>query len=244
MQAIWGHIWKYTVGKSRTNAASVTIHHPGQPIWEHIWKHTVEKSQTNATCVTLRLCVQTIWQSIWKCTVENRTHATNAIHMMNTHRKNCECCPVSQLTEYFPVSFAFHKANRSKKDIVVDFFLSGQTRELGFHETNAFLKVFCCLYISVPKGKNGIRDMKGAWKPIYICMGSIMQFLTLWLNCIINSDASLLQELLVIAWQNSCHWKVWDAWVLLYPMRKVMAWHKVILHGFCHEVWVLPCCMT
>ena len=30
------------------------------------------------------------------------------------------------------------------------------------HETNVFLKVFCFLYISVPKRKNGTRDMKGA----------------------------------------------------------------------------------
>ena len=48
MQAIWRHIWRRTVEKSRTNAINATLHPLGQVVWGHIWRHTVEKSQTNA----------------------------------------------------------------------------------------------------------------------------------------------------------------------------------------------------
>ena len=47
--AIWGHIWKHTVGKRQTNAASVNLHPLGLAIWGHIWKHTVENGRKNAT---------------------------------------------------------------------------------------------------------------------------------------------------------------------------------------------------
>ena len=116
-QAIWGDISKRTVDKSPTNATNVILSHLWQVIWRNIWKRTLEKSQTNATNVTLRLCVQTIWQSIWKCTVENRTHATNAIHMMNTHRKNCECCPVN----IFQSALLFTKPTDPRKTLLLTF---------------------------------------------------------------------------------------------------------------------------
>ena len=48
----------------------------------------------------------------------------------------------------------------------------------------------------------------------------------------------------VMAWQNSCHSRVSDAWVLLYHHGKGHGMAKLIPHGFCHEVWVLPCCMS
>ena len=35
-QAIWGHIWNYTVGKSQTNVTSVTLHPHWQAIWGYI----------------------------------------------------------------------------------------------------------------------------------------------------------------------------------------------------------------
>ena len=79
-QAIWGHIWKRTVEKNQTNAASVTLHLLGQAIWGDIRKYTVEKSPTNATNVTLSLLRQAIWGHIWKRRVEkSQTNATNVI---------------------------------------------------------------------------------------------------------------------------------------------------------------------
>jgi len=60
-QAIWGHIWKRTVGKIKTNATNVTLHPFRQAIWGDTWECTVEKSQTNATNVTLHLLGQAIW---------------------------------------------------------------------------------------------------------------------------------------------------------------------------------------
>ena len=82
--ALWGLIWKYTVEKNQTNAANVTLHLLGQEIWGYIWKHTVEKSQTNATNVTLPLLKQAIWGHIWKHTVErSQTNAINAtLHLL------------------------------------------------------------------------------------------------------------------------------------------------------------------
>ena len=103
---IWIDIWKHTVEKSRTNAASATLHSYRQANWRyirrrtveknqtsatsvnlpariqvhwgHIWKHILEKSQTNATNVTMPLLVQAIWGNIWKRTVEkSQTNATN-----------------------------------------------------------------------------------------------------------------------------------------------------------------------
>ena len=49
-----------TVVKSK-NTTNVTM----QAIWRHIWKRTVEKSQTNAASVTLHPIMQTIWEGIW-----------------------------------------------------------------------------------------------------------------------------------------------------------------------------------
>ena len=60
-QAIWGHIWKRTVGKIKTNATNVTLHPFRQAIWGDTWECTVEKSQTNATNVTLHLLGHAIW---------------------------------------------------------------------------------------------------------------------------------------------------------------------------------------
>ena len=37
-QAIWGHIWKLTLEKKRTNATNATLHLFGQTIWGDIWK--------------------------------------------------------------------------------------------------------------------------------------------------------------------------------------------------------------
>ena len=37
-QAIWGDLWKSTMGKSRTTATCVTLHPLGHAIWGHIWK--------------------------------------------------------------------------------------------------------------------------------------------------------------------------------------------------------------
>ena len=54
-QAIWGHIWKYTVEKSQTSAANVTLPLLGQMIWRGFWKRTVEKRQTNAINITVHL---------------------------------------------------------------------------------------------------------------------------------------------------------------------------------------------
>ena len=41
-QAIWGDIWKHTVGKSETNAASVTLPALPQVLWGDIWRGTVQ----------------------------------------------------------------------------------------------------------------------------------------------------------------------------------------------------------
>ena len=77
-QAIWGDIWKHTVGKRQTNATSVTLHPLRLAIWGHIWWHTVEKSQTNATNATMHPLTQAIWGHIWRHTVEkSQTNATN-----------------------------------------------------------------------------------------------------------------------------------------------------------------------
>ena len=54
MQAIWGVIWKSTVGKSQTNATNAITHLFRQEIWGNIWKHTMGKSQTNATNATMQ----------------------------------------------------------------------------------------------------------------------------------------------------------------------------------------------
>ena len=48
----------------------------------------------------------------------------------------------------------------------------------------------------------------------------------------------------VMAWQNSWHSRVSDAWVLLYHHGKGHGMAKLIPHGLCHEVWVLSCCMS
>ena len=77
--AIWGDIWKCTVEKSQTNAASVTMHLLEQVIWGNIWKRTVEKSQTNATNVNMHPLRQAIWGDIWKRTVEEVKNATSEI---------------------------------------------------------------------------------------------------------------------------------------------------------------------
>ena len=63
-------------------------------------------------------------------------------------------------------------------------------------------------------------------------------------NCIIINSASLLQELLAMEWQKSCHNQVGIAWVLLYHHGKSHGMAKLMLHGFCHEAWVLSCCMS
>ena len=45
-------------------------------------------------------------------------------------------------------------------------------------------------------------------------------------------------------WQKSCHNQVGIAWVLLYHHGKSHGMAKLMLHGFCHEAWVLSCCMS
>ena len=72
MQVIWGHIWKRTVEKSRTNATNVTMPLLGQAIWGNIWKYTVEKSKTNATNATLPALSKVIWGDIWRDTDQCR----------------------------------------------------------------------------------------------------------------------------------------------------------------------------
>ena len=69
MQAIWGVIWKSTVGKSQTNATSATLHRLMHALWGIIWKHTVEKSLSNATNVIMQLPMPAIWGHIWKRTL-------------------------------------------------------------------------------------------------------------------------------------------------------------------------------
>ena len=72
-QAILGHIWKYIVEKSQTNATSVIMHPLGKVIWGHIRKYIVKKSQTNATSVII-----IIKRDIWTHTVnKSKNKATN-----------------------------------------------------------------------------------------------------------------------------------------------------------------------
>ena len=76
-QAIWGHIWKRTEGRSQIVATSVTLH---PHIWGDICKHTVEKvkqSQTNAIDVIMQLLVKMFWGRIWTHTVKKSQ--TNAV---------------------------------------------------------------------------------------------------------------------------------------------------------------------
>ena len=68
-QAIWGHIWKFTVEKSQ-NATNVTTHPLMQVIWEHIWKRTVEKNQTNAASVIMPAPTQVLLEDIWRGTMK------------------------------------------------------------------------------------------------------------------------------------------------------------------------------
>ena len=100
-------------------------------------------------------------------------------------------------------------------------------------------------------------------QPMWLCLFLGMSFedasenpqwkkINKWNQCNLNwfryqnwcIHTSLLQELLVIAWQNSHHCRVWDPWVLLYPHEKGHGMAKLIPHGFCHEVWLLTCCMS
>ena len=67
-QAIWGDIWKDTLGKSWTNATNATMHPSRQATWRYIWEHTLGKSQTNAASVTMHHIRQEIWGCIWKDT--------------------------------------------------------------------------------------------------------------------------------------------------------------------------------
>ena len=55
MQVLWGHIWKHTVEKSQTNAASVIMQPLGQAIWRPTWKNTVDKSEVSPSAVRLYL---------------------------------------------------------------------------------------------------------------------------------------------------------------------------------------------
>ena len=74
------HIWKRTVGKSKTNGTSVIIHPLGQIVWWRIWKHTVEKSKTNATSVIMHPLRRVIWgHVIWKHTVEKGKTNVNSV---------------------------------------------------------------------------------------------------------------------------------------------------------------------
>ena len=70
--AIWGDIWKRTVEKSQTNATNVTMHPLKSAIWGDISKHTVDKSQINASSVTMHPLMQAIWGVIWKRTVAKK----------------------------------------------------------------------------------------------------------------------------------------------------------------------------
>ena len=81
-QAVWGHIWKPTVGKNQTSATSVNLHPLVQTLWGHIWKRTAEKKQTNAASVILHQFRQAIWGLIWKHTAaKSQINATSvAMH--------------------------------------------------------------------------------------------------------------------------------------------------------------------
>ena len=59
-QAIWGHIWIYTVEKNQTNATSAILHSLKQSIWGHIWKHTVEKS-CDSILYIVHYCTRLHW---------------------------------------------------------------------------------------------------------------------------------------------------------------------------------------
>ena len=52
--SIWGCIWKHVVGKSNTNATSVTMHALSRVHWEVIWKPTVGKIKKMQP---MRLCI-------------------------------------------------------------------------------------------------------------------------------------------------------------------------------------------
>ena len=64
-QAIWGDIWKRTLGNKQTNATNVTLK---QALWKHIWKCLMEKSKTNVTNVTMHLLMRAVWRLILKRT--------------------------------------------------------------------------------------------------------------------------------------------------------------------------------
>ena len=67
-QAIWGDIWKRTLGKRQTNATNVTLNSLVQALLKHIWKYTMEKSKTNVTNVTMHLLIWAVWGLILKHT--------------------------------------------------------------------------------------------------------------------------------------------------------------------------------
>ena len=51
------------------NTGSRSLHPHRQAIWGHMWKYTVEKSQTNATSATTHALIQVLWGDIWKDTM-------------------------------------------------------------------------------------------------------------------------------------------------------------------------------
>ena len=67
-QAIWGDIWKHTVGKSQTNAASVTLPALPQVLWGDIWRGTVQcrkEKREKSTFVIFSRCSERM------CPLEN-----------------------------------------------------------------------------------------------------------------------------------------------------------------------------
>ena len=66
--AIWGDIWKHTVGKSETNAASVTLPALSQVLWGDIWRGTVQcrkEKREKSTFVIFSRCSERM------CPLEN-----------------------------------------------------------------------------------------------------------------------------------------------------------------------------
>ena len=91
-QAIWGDLWKSTMGKSRTTATCVTLHPLGHAIWGHIWKTYWRKVKKNVTSVILHPSKQTFWpdiwiDTVWKYTIE-KSQTSNASSQANDLRKH------------------------------------------------------------------------------------------------------------------------------------------------------------
>ena len=60
--------------KLHSGVKPMWLHLPMHLIWGHIWRHTSEKSRTNASNVIMLSLRQAISVDIWKCTVEKKSH--------------------------------------------------------------------------------------------------------------------------------------------------------------------------